>query len=88
MNAIYYFDIKNLMRPVNEVGNKAWSLFMAKQKGFKTPEGICLSKSLYLQFIESTGLDKYIITELAPCEFESSSFSIPHSTYTNRYGQY
>jgi phosphoenolpyruvate synthase/pyruvate phosphate dikinase len=65
MNAIYYFDIKNLMPPVNEVGNKAWSLFMAKQKGFKTPEGICLSKSLYLEFIESTGLDKYIITELA-----------------------
>jgi len=64
MNAIYYFDRENLMPPVHEVGNKAWSLFMAKQKGFKTPEGICLSKNVYLEFIESTGLDKYIITEL------------------------
>lgn len=64
MTAIHYFDSKKPMPSVDEVGNKAWSLFMGKQKGFKTPEGICLSKRLYREFIESTGLDKHIITEL------------------------
>ena len=46
------------------VGGKAHALALMSRTGFRIPPALCLGVDLYHQYVESSGLWGYILTEL------------------------